>query len=94
MRIFHSCWWKVSIDLIFSFFMAKVGLMINRVLEAVGLVKKSHLRKASTPSIFSDAYSSGLLPALGSNQSSKNVIGKKYIIHPYDRRYRYECRSS
>jgi len=73
-----------------KFMMAKVGLMINRVLEAVGLVKTSHQRKSSTPSIFSDAYSSGMLPALGSNQSTRNVITKKHVIHPYDRRYRYE----
>ena len=62
---------------------------VDRVLGAVGVVKKSHLRKASTPSIFSHAYSSGMLPALGSNQSQKNVFKDKYVIDPYNKRYRY-----
>lgn len=61
----------------------------DRVLGALGVVKRSQLRKGSTPSIFSHAYSSGMLPALGSNQSQKNVINKKYVIDPYNRRYRY-----
>ena len=62
----------------------------DRVLGAVGLVKRNHvIRKESSPSIFSHAYSSGMLPALGSNQSQNNVIKNKYVIDPYNRRYRY-----
>lgn len=63
--------------------------VINRLKQAIGLPEKSHLRKASTHSAFSDAFSSGLLPALGSNQSTKNLMLRKYVIHPYNRRYRY-----
>uniref|UniRef100_A0A7I4E6D0 Uncharacterized protein n=1 Tax=Physcomitrium patens TaxID=3218 RepID=A0A7I4E6D0_PHYPA len=63
--------------------------LINLVKQAMGLVEKNHLHKASTHSAFSDAFSSGLLPALGSNQSIKNLILKKYVIHPYSRQYRY-----
>ncbi|XP_024403151.1 potassium channel AKT1 isoform X1 [Physcomitrium patens] len=69
--------------------MGKVGDLTARVLRAVGPVKQSHLRKGSTPSIFSHAYSSGMLPALGSNQSSKDLISKKYVIHPYNKKYMY-----
>lgn len=68
--------------------------LMNRVLEAVGLVKRNQLRKGSAPSIFSHAYSSGMLPALGSNQSHKNVLSHKYAIHPYDKRYRYLLKHS
>jgi hypothetical protein len=61
----------------------------DRILATVGFVKRSHLRRASTPSIFSHTYSSGMLPALGSNQSQKNIIKSKYVVDPYNKHYRY-----
>jgi hypothetical protein len=57
--------------------------------EELGVVpKKGH---GSSSSAFSAAFSSGLLPALGSNVSfsSRNLVKKRYIISPYDPRYRW-----
>lgn len=46
----------------------------------------------SSSGALSAAFSSGLLPALGSNVSfsSRNLVKKRYIISPYDPRYRFE----
>jgi hypothetical protein len=58
--------------------------------EELGVVpKKGH---GSSSSALSTAFSSGLLPALGSNVSfsSRNLVKKRYIISPYDPRYRFE----
>ncbi|KAH9543310.1 hypothetical protein CY35_13G058000 [Sphagnum magellanicum] len=57
--------------------------------EELGVVpKKGH---DSSSSALSTAFSSGLLPALGSNVSfsSRNLVKKRYIISPYDPRYRW-----
>lgn len=65
----------------------------HRILVALGLVKPSLKRKASSNSSsmqLSHAYSSGILPALGSRASisSRNVVLNKHVIHPHNPRYR------
>jgi hypothetical protein len=56
-------------------------------------VKPSLKRKASSTSStmqLSHAYSSGILPALGSRASisSRNVVLNKRVIHPHNPHYR------
>jgi hypothetical protein len=70
--------------------MMKMG---NRVLAALGIKKPAVLqRKASSTSsaMLSHAYSSGILPALGSRASisSRNVVLNKRVIHPHNKHYR------
>jgi hypothetical protein len=58
--------------------------------EELGVVPKNG--HGSSSGALSAAFSSGLLPALGSNVSfsSRNLVKKRYIISPYDPRYRFE----
>jgi hypothetical protein len=57
--------------------------------EELGVVPKNG--HGSSSGALSAAFSSGLLPALGSNVSfsSRNLVKKRYIISPYDPRYRW-----
>jgi hypothetical protein len=64
----------------------------HKLLATLGLVKGLQRKHSSTTSIYSvDAFSSGILPALGSraNLSTRNIVLNKRVIHPYNRRYRY-----
>lgn len=69
--------------------------MGNRVLVALGMMKPTLHRKASSTSstMLSHAYSSDILPALGSRASlsSRNVVANKRVIHPHNHRYRLWC---
>ncbi|KAG0564310.1 hypothetical protein M758_8G096200 [Ceratodon purpureus] len=75
--------------------MKRVALT-DRILVTLGLMKPSLQRKASSTSsttVLSHAYSSGILPALGSRASisSRNVVLNKHVIHPHNHRYRLWC---
>lgn len=64
----------------------------HKLLVTLGLVKGLQRKHSSTTSIYSvDAFSSGILPALGSraNLSTRNIVLNKRVIHPYNRHYRY-----
>lgn len=75
-----------------NFVAGMVSNVARKFLAWCGLVKNLGLQRkgssTSSKSIFSEAFSSGLLPALGANVSSRNIVLRKYVIHPYNRRYR------
>ena len=75
-----------------NFVVGMVSNVARKFLAWCGLVKNQGLQRkgssTSSKSTFSDAFSSGLLPALGANVSSRNIVLRKYVIHPYNRRYR------
>lgn len=71
--------------------LAKMEKLANKFLVTMGIKKQLQRKYSSTSSnILSHAYSSGILPALGSRASisSRNIVLNKYVIHPHNHRYR------
>ncbi|KAG0600693.1 hypothetical protein M758_11G053600 [Ceratodon purpureus] len=68
--------------------------MGSKLLEWLGMTKPLQRKASSTSSdMLVHAYSSGILPGLGSRASlsSRNIVLNKYVINPHNPRYRLWC---